>query len=281
MRSAAPVRVLLALLVAGLLPMAGHAEAEPVKQHPIDRQFDACVERDYSTAGMANCAYAAQEAWDKELNTRYAALLAALPAPEAEALRASQRRWLAYRDAEYGLIDEVFARLEGTMWIPVRVSHRSSLTEQRADDLQAYQEYLDETCMGDDDSPECAGTPLEEALPELDPLDRTFAECFFGEANTSEQVDCAYRAGEAWDARLNRGYDRLGAQLSAQARVALRDAQRRWIEFRDAEFTALDAIYRTKSGTMYHPLRVKARYEFVRARAVELETYHDLLEEGA
>jgi uncharacterized protein YecT (DUF1311 family) len=274
-RSASTACVCL-LLTAALAPHVLAAEPVATPRHPIDRQLAACVERDYSTAGMTNCAYEAQEAWDQELNTRYAQLLASLPAAEADALRAAQRQWLAFRDAEYDLIDAVFGQLEGTMWIPVRVSHRSSLTEKRARDLAYYQAILDETWL-DDESP---STPLEDATPTLDPLDRAFADCFWGDTTTSAQVECAHRAGEAWDGRLNANYARLRDDLPPAGQDALRLAQRRWLAFRDAEFTALDAIYRTRQGSMYYPLRMKARYELVQGRAMELGGYHRMDDPG-
>lgn len=226
---------------------------------------------------MAECTYAANEAWDTSMNAGYARLLAALPDPEAEMLRAAQRRWLVFRDAEFALIDAVFARLDGTMWIPVRVSHRLSLTEARARQLGQYQALVDETCEQPETPPECeASASLDEVLPTLDPLDREFAECFFGDATTSVQVECATRAGEAWDARLDSNHSSLRAGLPVDDRDVLRDAQRRWIEFRDAEFEALDAIHRTKQGTMYYPLRVQARHEVVQVRAMQLDAYQRL-----
>ena len=268
-------------LLAGLAMPGVHAnEVAPNASAPessIERELAACIERDPSTAGMTQCVYAANDAWDTSMNAGYARLLASLSPPEAEALRASQRRWLVFRDAEYVLIDAVFARLDGTMWIPMRVGHRLSLTQARARQLEQYQALVDETCEQGETPPECdASTSLEDVLPTLDPLDREFAECFFGDATTSVQVECAYRAGEAWDARLNSNYTRLRTELPDADRDVLRGAQRRWIEFRDAEFEALDAIHRTKQGTMYYPLRVQARYEVVRARAMELDVYRSL-----
>lgn len=262
------------LLAMAVVP--ARAEDEAAK-HPIDLAQWACLERDSSTVGMTQCAYDAHEAWDKELNANYAKLIAALPAAEAEALRAAQRRWIIYRDAEYGLIDAVFAQLEGTMWIPVRVEHRSSLTQKRANWLAGYQQVVDETCEQEETQPECGSTLEDEA--ELDPLDRAFLDCLFADTTTSAQVGCAYRAGDAWDERLNENHARLRDSLSGEGRGALREAQRRWLEFRDAEFTALDAIYRLKQGTRYYPMRMQARFEVVRDRAIKLVRYHGMDEQ--
>jgi len=48
-------------------------------------------------------------------------------------------------------------------------------------------------------------------------------------------ADCAEREAVDWDRRLNEGYRTLASALPAERRAALRDAQRRWIAFRDAE----------------------------------------------
>lgn len=69
-----------------------------------------------STLGMAMCASAEAQVWDKFLNAEYQALMAfskvmdvdeAVYFPEfakrEESLRAAQRAWIAYRDAECGL----------------------------------------------------------------------------------------------------------------------------------------------------------------------------------
>lgn len=70
----------------------------------------------HSTLGMTNCALSEAQVWDKYLNLEYRAAMDALEAmdtdeaeffPEfanrAESLRAAQRAWIAFRDAECGL----------------------------------------------------------------------------------------------------------------------------------------------------------------------------------
>ena len=78
---------------------------------------NACIEATpggYSTMGMTGCTLAEAEWWDARLNAEYQALMASeraadaewqpipgmLPRPSgAEALRAAQRAWIAWRDA--------------------------------------------------------------------------------------------------------------------------------------------------------------------------------------
>lgn len=69
--------------------------------HPIDVAFAAATERSGGvTADLRDAQSLAWEAWDKELDRIYAALMKAT-APEArEALRAAQRAWLAFDEAQ-------------------------------------------------------------------------------------------------------------------------------------------------------------------------------------
>jgi uncharacterized protein YecT (DUF1311 family) len=67
--------------------------------HPIDAALAQASERSGGvTVDLANAQTAAWAAWDKELNRVYAALLKKAPRPDA--LRAAQRAWLAYDQAQ-------------------------------------------------------------------------------------------------------------------------------------------------------------------------------------
>jgi uncharacterized protein YecT (DUF1311 family) len=59
-----------------------------------------------------------------------------------DALRATQRAWIAHRDFEYGLIDAVHAQTEGTLCQIFHADRRTELTRQRALDLQGYLNWL-------------------------------------------------------------------------------------------------------------------------------------------
>lgn len=53
---------------------------------------------------MINCANNAYDSWDTELNKKYRALLAKLSPADAVKLKDSQRKWLAFRDAEFAFV---------------------------------------------------------------------------------------------------------------------------------------------------------------------------------
>jgi uncharacterized protein YecT (DUF1311 family) len=61
---------------------------------------------------------------------------------------------------------------------------------------------------------------------------------------------------------------------------ALRLAQLEWIKYRDLDFKLIDSIYDSMQGTMYIPMRIDARMEVIKKRALELKGYLDLVQEG-
>ena len=59
-----------------------------------------------------------------------------------------------------------------------------------------------------------------------------YQECSGG--NTLEIVECVKEHEQAWDRRLNEAYQTLMNELPNKRRSTLRDAQRLWIKYRDA-----------------------------------------------
>lgn len=83
------------------------------------KMAEVCMETQdggYSTLGMSSCAAAEAQVWDKYLNSEYKKTMAWAKAADAseavhfpgyatraESLRAAQRAWIIFRDAECGL----------------------------------------------------------------------------------------------------------------------------------------------------------------------------------
>lgn len=91
-------------------------------------------------------------------------------------------------------------------------------------------------------------------------------------ASTAGQTECEGEAARAYDQRMNTAYAGLLRALPPEAGRQLRQAQRGWVAFRDADGLARNAIYATRQGTMYVPMRAAARTRVVRDRALQLET---------
>jgi uncharacterized protein YecT (DUF1311 family) len=71
---------------------------------------------------------------------------------------------------------------------------------------------------------------------------------------------------EEWDKELNLVYQELMNKLSEEKQKQLIDSQRKWIEFRDAEFKLLQDI---DKDAMY-PQPKAREMKYVRQRALEL-----------
>jgi uncharacterized protein YecT (DUF1311 family) len=112
------------------------------KKDPIDVTMEAAMTKNSSTAGMVQAIDAALTQWDKKLNSSYKGLQAKLPADEWKELVTAQRAWIAFRDAQLTAMDSTFARMEGTMWIPIRAEMAMNLTKQRAQFLESMLHIL-------------------------------------------------------------------------------------------------------------------------------------------
>ena len=132
---------LLLLFALALCPAASAAQE---REHPIDKSLRACEEKNPSTAGQVECIGAAQGAWDKELNRVYGELGRRLSAPARQQLRAAQRAWISHRDAEFKLIEGVYAELEGTMYVPMQAHSRMRVVKARALELADHLSLLEE-----------------------------------------------------------------------------------------------------------------------------------------
>src|ERR1700682_1372026 len=117
---------------------ANFTAAQAPTKHPIDKALEACIDKNGSTAGMVECTDKAYAAWDKELNKNYGALMLALKPKPKEALRTAQLEWIKYRDLEFRFINSVFDTLDGTMYIPMRISSRMEAIKKRALELKDY-----------------------------------------------------------------------------------------------------------------------------------------------
>jgi len=112
-------------------------------------------------------------------------------------------------------------------------------------------------------APQAGGDPEELALQRC--LDAPAGQ------STAGQTTCEDTALGAYDHRMNLAYTGLMHRLPAQAASRLRDAQRAWLAFRNAEDRARSALYETRQGTMYVPMQAAAAVEVVRSRTLQLE----------
>ena len=113
-------------------------------KNPIDVQYEKAIQKDPSTFGMRAAANKAREAWDKEMNKSYAHLMAKLNSRQQTALRASQRAWIKFRDAEGKSIAEIVAIQDGTIWQLTATNQYMELVRARALQLHGYESAMHE-----------------------------------------------------------------------------------------------------------------------------------------
>lgn len=96
-----------------------------------------------TTLSMDRASGSMAEALDDELNEAYRRVMARLSEPQQSALRASQRQWLHYRDAEYAFLDQTFTReVYGSSYALALTGARNALVYERAEELWGYLEQL-------------------------------------------------------------------------------------------------------------------------------------------
>jgi len=124
------------LLLLSLLSFSALA-ADP---DPLDAALDACLAKPeaLSTTGMVECADAAIRGWDKRLNEVYQQVMTDLDPKSQELLRASQRRWVAFREAEREAMGGPWRQDRGTIIRVLTVNADLSAIKERVQELQLY-----------------------------------------------------------------------------------------------------------------------------------------------
>jgi uncharacterized protein YecT (DUF1311 family) len=87
------------------------------------------------------------------------------------------------------------------------------------------------------------------------------------DGTTVEIVDCLIALRDSWDARLNKAYQQIMRTASENGKTLLRDAQRKWIAYRDANCT----YYANGEGSIARIEAGACFYVLTRDRALELE----------
>lgn len=118
------------------------AQSDAPDPHPIEADLSRCMEspEGMSTHGMLECQSTATEAWDQELNRIWGELMRELPSPAKESLRASQRKWVAFRDADLEAMAAAYGEMQGSMFQVMLADSVTALTRDRVRQLDALLE---------------------------------------------------------------------------------------------------------------------------------------------
>ena len=84
---------------------------------------------------------------------------------------------------------------------------------------------------------------------------------------TTGIVECTAALTKTWDGRLNKAYKALMAQEEGKQKQTLRDVQRLWIKYRDANC----GFYAQGAGTISQVAAAECMRVLTKQRALELE----------
>jgi uncharacterized protein YecT (DUF1311 family) len=116
--------------------------------------------------------------------------------------------------------------------------------------------------------PEPAGTVTEERHP----IDQQFEKCGEAEGWSTMGVQiCLGQASDAWDKELNRTYGELMALLDEEQKVIVREAQRDWVAFRDAESASVYLTYQFEMGSGWGVELAEYNVAIIRKRVEQLD----------
>lgn len=113
---------------------------EPGARDPVDDALKACLAEpeNETTAGMLGCTDAAYRAYDRRLNEVYQATIKGLDPKSADLLRASQRLWVQFREAERKALAGPWTADRGSMVsLEVAAAHVDAVRE-RIREIEVY-----------------------------------------------------------------------------------------------------------------------------------------------
>lgn len=116
------------------------------------------------------------------------------------------------------------------------------------------------------------GVSFSEEKQEKHPIDVWLEKCIEKDSSTLGKIECSDKAYDMWDKELNKVYQKLMKKLSSKERELLKESQKQWLKFRDAEFRFIDGLF-LGYGTVVNVEKVDQKYEFLKARVLQLQEY--------
>ena len=86
-------------------------------------------------------------------------------------------------------------------------------------------------------------------------------------------LECYGAGAEKMDRRLNDDYRALLSSLPAAQQEPLRDAQRKWLQYREAELKLAAALDPNAGGSLARVNASAASYEMLERRVTQFEAY--------
>lgn len=230
------IRGLLPLLLV-LMPLAARAESRTPLALYVSNDCRSAYSETGDGSAYMGCAQAMFDQADTALNAAYQEAIAGQP-ESAPTLKMAQRLWIRFRDAD---CDRTAAQARGDGNADVAFC-KAYHTMQRTRDL----------------------SPSEEDVLAADPCWSAY------EGNDGAYAACLDRTYEQSDLQLNQTYSalRFEGPAAQENRALMRQAQKAWIAFRDA-----DCKRYTAPGNRSDPAEVFCRIDHTNKRTAELRTF--------
>ena len=110
------------------------------------------------------------------------------------------------------------------------------------------------------------------------PIDQWLETHMSHDESTAGMRNTTNEAREMWEAEMNKVYNRLMSKLTQKQQTALREAQRNWLKFRDAENKVISETIASKDGTMFQLIATGNGMQLVRERTLNLLAYEYYIE---
>lgn len=107
-------------------------------EYAIDIDYKKCIEKDYSTAGMNNCAYKAQEEWGREIQKNSKKLRKILDKDKLNLFNEAQTSWQNYYNKEKEFILKTIFELDGTIHTNYAAGDLYEIVKRRALDIKGH-----------------------------------------------------------------------------------------------------------------------------------------------
>ena len=108
------------------------------------------------------------------------------------------------------------------------------------------------------------------------PIDKAMDTCL-STAKGTGVTQCIQLSSELWEKEVAKKLKGVLSKASLAGRKDVEASQAKWIAYRDAEFAAIDSLYRGRSGDLNGVLKIADRTEVLKARALQLTSYAVLL----
>lgn len=109
-------------------------------------------------------------------------------------------------------------------------------------------------------------------------IDQKIEQCSQKAMSTLDSESCLQQGYAEWDKELNVQYQALLKGQAAGVKKSIVQSQRDWLTYQKSYFTALDNFYRQQQGTVWGLVDAQAKLDFIRNKAIELNTLRGSLD---